>query len=89
MNKKWIRTVRYKNPIYWMLQPIAAVIFRKTLDLCRVARRGHPVQPPVPCMGLEPCMDLSIYTAQASAKASFDTRVPQLYFRQTNDFYGN
>jgi hypothetical protein len=36
---------------------------------CRVAGRGHPRPAPS-----EPCMGLSIHTAQASAKASFDTR---------------
>ena len=36
---------------------------------CRVAGRDHPRPAP-----LEPCMGLSIHTAQASAKASFDTR---------------
>ena len=36
---------------------------------CRVAGRGHPRPAPS-----EPCMGLSIHTAQASAKASRDTR---------------
>jgi hypothetical protein len=39
-------------------------------EQCRVARRGHPRPAPS-----EPCMGLSIHTAQASAKASFDTRL--------------
>ena len=51
---------------------------------CRVAGRGCPRPAPS-----EPCMGLSIHTAQASTKASFDTRYHNYIFRHTNNSYGN
>ena len=45
------------------------ISFGSSAEDCRVAGRGHPRPAPS-----EPCMGLSIHTAQASAKASRDTR---------------
>ena len=70
--------------IYSVILHLSCAALTRFLISCRVAGRGCPRPAPS-----EPCMGLSIHTAQASTKASFDTRYHNYIFRHTNNSYGN